>query len=514
LTASWQETELVDYSSLKDINYSLRTYDKQHPYYEEIGVVNASGYVVTTSKTDKIKVQAISAGKNIKEADYFKASMEGKTVITSVRISDISNKPVFIISAPIRGRENQVIGVFYSVVDLPYFSKKFVEPLKVGKNGYVYIFDKDGMVISHHDNSMVMKLNVKDTDFGRQMTAKGEGVIEYESGGDELVAGFKRDRDLGWTVVAVASVEELLGPVWQMARFNIIMGLVIIILAVFVIIGIAAMTSRPVKDISGTLNLTAGQVSRASKQISGSSQQLARGASEHAASIQETSASLEELASMANLNADNAQQANSLSNETRQAASTGTESMGKLIKSMGGISQSSEEVARVAKGIEEIAFQTNMLALNAAIEAARAGEAGSGFAVVAEEVRSLAQSAAEHAKTTSELITESRNRIREGGKQAGETSEVLRAILSSVEKVAGLVSEITAASREQAQGIAQINSAVSDMDKIVQQNSANSEESASASQQLSAQAFRMKKLVNKLDMLVAGSGNELVRRDE
>jgi methyl-accepting chemotaxis protein len=188
-----------------------------------------------------------------------------------------------------------------------------------------------------------------------------------------------------------------------------------------------------------------------------------------------------------------------------------------LVKAMEGINKSSEEVAKVAKGIEEIAFQTNLLALNAAVEAARAGEAGKGFAVVAEEVRNLAQRASEQARTTSTLIKESSDRTQEGNKQVNEANQVLKIILESVDKVVGLVREISAASKEQAQGIDQINTAVSNMDQIVQQNSASSEQSASASQELTAQAFHMKKEVHRLVVLVAGSDEgmgELKRKDD
>jgi methyl-accepting chemotaxis protein len=187
--------------------------------------------------------------------------------------------------------------------------------------------------------------------------------------------------------------------------------------------------------------------------------------------------------------------------------------MQKLLQSMEGISASSSEVAKVARGIEEIAFQTNLLALNAAVEAARAGEAGRGFAVVADEVRNLAQRASDQAKVTSALITESGNRTREGGKQAAEANDVLKVIQERVAKVVGLVSEISAASKEQAQGVEQINKAVSTMEQIVQQNSANAEQSASASQELSAQAFQMKELVSTLNARVAGSSAVMQEQD-
>ena len=153
---------------------------------------------------------------------------------------------------------------------------------------------------------------------------------------------------------------------------------------------------------------------------------------------------------MAIHNADNAQQASSLSQEATEAADSGAAAMGKLLQSMEGISTSSREVAKVAKGIEEIAFQTNLLALNAAVEAARAGDAGRGFAVVADEVRNLAQRASEQARVTSSLITESGKRTQEGGKQADAANAVLKVIQERVARVVGLVSEISAASKEQA----------------------------------------------------------------
>jgi len=143
------------------------------------------------------------------------------------------------------------------------------------------------------------------------------------------------------------------------------------------------------------------------------------------------------------------------------------------------------------------------------VEAARAGEAGRGFAVVAEEVRNLAKRSSEQAKTTSTLIAESRSRTIEGTRQAGEVNSGLKQIFQGVEKVVGLVTEITAASKEQAQGIDQINKAVSSMDQVVQQNSASSEESASASQELSAQAFHMKALVRDLFEKVAGAESDV-----
>ncbi len=488
----------------------FQNFKRAHPYFEEIGVTNSQGSVLASTTMGKTAGSVSRTEKNIKEKDYFRRSLEGETIITNVRPSDLSGQPAFIISAPVKDEENKVIGILYAVVDLPYFSEKFVEPLKIGKRGFVYIFDRDGLVISHPDRSRIMKRNLKkDTEYGKEMIKKDQGMLEYKEAGADRMVAFKKDNNLGWTVVAVADVNELLAPVRKLAGFNITMAVIIFFVALIVIIIVSAMVSRPIKEITANLNSVAEQVSNASKQVSQSSQQLAQGASEQASSIEEASASLEELASMSSHNADNAQETSNLSCKTRDAASNGSESMNKLVKTMDCINQSSEEVANVAKGIEEIAFQADLLALNAAVEAARAGDAGRGFAVVAEEVRNLAQKASEHAKTTSTLITDSRNITKEGASHAKEASEALKTILAGVKEVVGLVSEISIASKEQAQGMHQIKTAVSTMDQIVQQNSANSEQSASASEQLSAQAHHMKSQVSKLDILVLGSSNGL-----
>ncbi|MCP4714534.1 MAG: methyl-accepting chemotaxis protein [Deltaproteobacteria bacterium] len=487
---------------LAEANDNMKKYQKAHPYYEILGVVHSGGNIITTSTRENDNI-----GKNITDKDFFKKAMQGGVAVTEVQASDQSGNPVFVIAAPVKDFSGTVLGVFYGVVDLPYFTEKFVEKIKIGEMGYVYVFDEKGIVISHPDKDKIMNYNVGTSEYGRKMIEMAEGIATYKDAGTEWMVAYKKDEGTGWTVAAVADVSEQMAPVRKLALLNIIMTVFVFIAALLIIFVVAGRISRPIREITDRLHGVAEQVSDAANQVSSSSQHLAQGASEQASSIEETSASLEELASMSNHNADNALEASNLSLDTRESAKNGVGAMDKLVHAMDGISESSTEVAKVAKGIEEIAFQTNLLALNAAVEAARAGEAGRGFAVVAEEVRTLAQKASEQARTTSTLITQSQSRSEEGGKQVHEANTVLQNILGSAEKVVDLVKEISAASKEQAQGIEQINQAVSTMDQIVQQNSANSEQSASASQQMSSQAFQMKQSVNKLNILVTGSSD-------
>jgi methyl-accepting chemotaxis protein len=211
------------------------------------------------------------------------------------------------------------------------------------------------------------------------------------------------------------------------------------------------------------------------------------------------------MAAMTRTNAENAKEANNLSSQARDAAQSGNKTMHQLNEAMTAINDSSGQISKIIKVIEEIAFQTNLLALNAAVEAARAGEHGKGFAVVADEVRNLAQRAAQAARETTGLIENSTSKAKEGTDVASEVGKALGAIVGDVTKVTNLIDGITKASEEQAQGVDQVNTAVSQMDKVTQQNASGAEESASAAEELSAQANTVKSVVNELAALVGGT---------
>jgi methyl-accepting chemotaxis protein len=264
--------------------------------------------------------------------------------------------------------------------------------------------------------------------------------------------------------------------------------------------------TRQLFALADSLGASSREVAAAASQVSVTSQSLAEGSSSQAASIEQTSASLEELSSMTKRNADNSRQANELSKQTRMAADKGVVDMQGMNTAMLAIKDSSDDIAKIIKTIDEIAFQTNILALNAAVEAARAGEAGMGFAVVADEVRNLAQRSAQAAKETAAKIEGAIHKTAQGVEYSDKVSQALNDIVTKARQVDELAAEVAGASTEQTHGITQINTAVVQMDRVTQSNAASSEESAAAAEELYAQAETMKKSVADLLRLVAGDG--------
>ena len=311
----------------------------------------------------------------------------------------------------------------------------------------------------------------------------------------------------GEEVGAMAYVYDARGPfqMLRMIRFGVVGLCALLLLGIVgpLVFAVRAVT-RPLNRVIQALNVSSQNVLDASGHVASASESLAQGASEQAAGLEESSAALTEVATLAKENAENSRSTVELMTATTRAGKKANRSMEALSRSMGEISQASEKVSHIIGSIDDISFQTNLLALNAAVEAARAGEAGAGFAVVAEQVRNLAGQAAEAARNSSSSIEETVEKVRTGSELLREAMEAFRELSGSVGEAESLITGVATASGEQAQGVDQVHSAMSEMDGVVQKNAASAEEASAAAQELSDQAGQLEVLVKELSVVANG----------
>lgn len=259
------------------------------------------------------------------------------------------------------------------------------------------------------------------------------------------------------------------------------------------------------------IRTSAEQVSSGSDQVASAAQSLSQGATEQASSVEELAATIMDVSQRVEQNADSAGEASEKCRETSSELITGKQRMTEMVEAMRNIISTSEEIGKIVKTIDDIAFQTNILALNAAVEAARAGASGKGFAVVADEVRNLAGKSSEASKNTSSLIDTVVNMIQDGGKIAEDTAQSLDSIVSLSEAASNLVYKISSASQEQAKSLSQITQGIDQISAVVQTNSATAEESAAASEELSSQAQEMKDLLEQFQLKTPAKARAYLR---
>jgi methyl-accepting chemotaxis protein len=470
---------------------------QRYEFYEDIHLADASGIAVASSNPDSI-------GKlNVSDRQYFKDALAGKTVVSQVLVSRTTGNPIVVVATPIKEQET-VRGVLYSVIDLNWFSSQFISSMKIMQTGYLYMFDEQGVFLSHPDKTKILKTKLADFEWGQQVLAQHNGEIRYTFEGVAKTAAFKTSDVLHWGIAATLPDAEMNTPIFEMGRTNLLLCVGALIVGAGIMFLTVRSVIRPLQEMAEVLTAGAGQTTGVAGQVSAASQSLAEGASEQAASIEETSSSLEEMASMTKRNADNVQYANDLAKQARLAADKGAVDMRQMSAAMEAIKVSSDDIAKIIKTIDEIAFQTNILALNAAVEAARAGEAGMGFAVVADEVRNLAQRSAQAAKETAAKIESAIVKTSQGVQLSQKVSVTLNEIVTKARQVDELAAEVAGASREQSQGITQINTALGQMDRVTQSNAASAEESAAAAEELNAQSEVLMQSANQLLELVHG----------
>jgi methyl-accepting chemotaxis protein len=253
-------------------------------------------------------------------------------------------------------------------------------------------------------------------------------------------------------------------------------------------------------------------VTSASYELAKSAELMAGGAQEQAASLEQTSASLEQITATVRQNSDNARQASQFAISSRDAAEKGGSVVQSAMGAMKEINEASTKIAAIIRAIDDIAFQTNLLAVNASVEAARAREHGKGFAVVATEVRTLAQRSGTAAKEIKSLISDSRQKVEKGSTLVNRSGQTLTDIVVSVKRVTDIVSEIAAASREQSIGIEQVNSAMLQMDKVMQSNSSQTEELSATANMLASQAKQLEQLIGRFVVTATGTATQIEAR--
>jgi methyl-accepting chemotaxis protein len=475
--------------------------------FESILVTDISGAVVADSENGK------NTGTSLAERAYIQTAQRGTVNVGDPVISKFSGKPVVPFCSPVHSASGEIVGTVITLYKIDALATE-INSVKVGKTGYPFMFNGDGLTIVHPKEEHVLKLNLAQTvgmeAFMKRALNHETGVDNYTFEGVDKIAGFAPVHSTGWGLGVTQPTSEFLEAANAIRNVIITVGLLFLVIAVLGILFFSRSITRPINEVIRGLTEGSEQVSSASSQVSAASQQLAEGSSELAASIEETSSSVEEIASMSRQNAENSNHAKQLMHDAVVVVEKVNNQMNDLVAATVQISKSSEETGKIIKTIDEIAFQTNLLALNAAVEAARAGEAGAGFAVVADEVRNLAMRAADAAKNTAELIQNTINAVNHGSQLTKTAQEAFRENAEISNKVSKLIEEIAAASNEQSQGLAQINTAVSQMDQVTQTTAANAEESASASEELTSQASELNTMVDTLINIVGGDSRSAI----
>lgn len=486
-----------------------------------------AGFLSKMSIKNKIIILAVSVAVLVMSTSMFFTVKNIKSSLLSANEDKVSQITELVVNI-LDSYNQEVSAGKMSLADAQRDALSNVAAIKYDGSNYVWVNDYNGLMLAHpklkgkNGSDLADKNGVKFLAEGTSLAKeKGTGLVHYvwtkqgqpESNFYPKISFFRAYPTWNWVVATGVYVDEVDTVVRNVATQILLINIFVMILV------IAAIMVTIIRDIVNSMNkitndlgASAGEVSAASSQLDAASQKLAEGTTEQAASIQETSSTLEETASMVQQNRDNTQQAATLARQSKEYANKSNSEMRKMMEAMEELKKSSSEISKIIKVIDEIAFQTNILSLNAAVEAARAGDAGKGFAVVAEEVRSLAQRSAQAAKDTTVIIESNIDLSEQGVNIAREVQGSIEEIDNQSKKVSELLDEIAVATDEQAQGVGQINKAISQMEMVMASNASTAEESSSASKALYAQTLNLNEIIERLNVIVKGQKDIAVAR--
>ncbi|WP_419661170.1 methyl-accepting chemotaxis sensory transducer with Cache sensor and HAMP linker domain [Desulfosarcina variabilis str. Montpellier] len=505
---SWSQEEIYAKATKSSIigkaarasaNEKLARLKTDYGYYEDISLSGIGGVVIASNN------EAVIGKISIKDRPYFKAAMDGQLFVSDAVISRGSGNPVFVIAAPVTDK-GRITGVLTGIVSIASFSHKFIDPIKIGQTGYAYALNKTGMIIAHADKSKIMKESFGEQDWGKQMLAQKNGLINYVYEGVKKTVAFKTVAGQDWIVAVTVPDAEILAPVKSIGQINLLVAVAVIAVAAVLIFVITSTVVKPINrvvaglqdaaqgegdltkriDINSTdevgelarwfntfiekiqliitdvaqnaQNLSnsskalagiAGHLSDSASQTSGKAMTVSAASEEMSTTISSAAGIMDETAGNLNIVASGAEEMTATINEIagntekgRQIAEEAVGQTSHATTQIQDLGNAAVQIGKVVETITEISEQVNLLALNATIEAARAGDAGKGFAVVANEIKELA-------KQTATASGEIKQQIEGIQSSTQGTVTEIKSIATVVGQVNELVTTIAAAVEEQ-----------------------------------------------------------------
>lgn len=506
----------------------LKGLKEDYKFYDNICLADMSGQILAAADSE-------AAGKfTIAEWDSFKGAVKGNLSISDIIENKGTGAPLFVMAVPVKEKDT-IVGVLLGIFDFNAYSAQFIDPVKVGERGDAFMFNKSGLIIAHPVKSNVLKLDLNTLDFGKDMMAQKDGVMEYELNGVEKIAALRNHPGLGWTIAVTAASSEILAPVKSLGRINMVISAVIVVIAGFVIYFISGYITRSVNDVvaglkdaaegegdltkrlevkshdevgilakwfntfvqklQGIITEIAGnseklntssiellaiskKMSKGADRMSSKSNAVAAAAEEMSSNMSSVAAAAEQSSANINMVSSAAEEMTSTINEiahntekTRVSSNDAVLRIKKASENIDHLSRSAQEIGRVVETINDISEQTNLLALNATIEAARAGEAGKGFAVVAGEIKALARQTAEATLEIKEKIESIQGSTRQTVTEIEEITVAINNVNQMIDTVAASVEEQSATTKEIALNVVQAAHGIQEVTENVTQSS-------------------------------------------